>query len=191
MNQTLLQRALDAGAGMPVEDELSDRVLDAALALAGESGLGNLTMDDIALRAGVGRMTVYRRFASKRRLVDALSLREARRCLAALEQAIDPAAAPDEQIAGALIAGLRIARGHPLLNRLALTDPRGLLDSLNDGGLFELARSFAVERLRPAGLGEAQAEIMLRLGLSLLLLPASVLPLEDPVALRELVRRAI
>ena len=53
----------------------SERILDAALALAAASGLRHLTMDDIAARAKVGRMTVYRRFGDKQRLLEALGAR--------------------------------------------------------------------------------------------------------------------
>jgi AcrR family transcriptional regulator len=68
----------------PAGDPISERILDAALELATSSGIRNLTMDDVSQRAAVGRMTVYRRFGSKAAVVDALAIRECRRCLAAI-----------------------------------------------------------------------------------------------------------
>ncbi|MDX6685079.1 MAG: hypothetical protein QOF86_1207, partial [Baekduia sp.] len=47
------------------------RILDAARALFAEEGL-HATLDAVAARAGVGVGTVYRRFADKEALIDAL-----------------------------------------------------------------------------------------------------------------------
>lgn len=47
------------------------RILDAARALFAESGLA-VTLDEVARQAGVGVGTVYRRFAGKERLIEAL-----------------------------------------------------------------------------------------------------------------------
>src|ERR671936_1425417 len=82
------------------DDAMSERILDAALALAAASGLRHLTMDDVARRARVGRMTVYRRFGTKGALVDALAVRECRRCLAQLGGVLDPALSVGDRIAG-------------------------------------------------------------------------------------------
>src|SRR3954470_10029901 len=108
----LLARALDT-AVEPPDDAVSERVLDAALELAAASGIRNLTMDDVARRAGVGRMTVYRRFGDKASLVEALSTREGRRCLEQLDAAVDLEDPVADQIADGFVATLRIAREHP------------------------------------------------------------------------------
>src|SRR5262249_42662504 len=47
------------------------RILDAARELCAERGL-EVTLDDVAHRAGVGVGTVYRRFPDKEQLIDAL-----------------------------------------------------------------------------------------------------------------------
>jgi AcrR family transcriptional regulator len=70
---TLLALALDARVEPP-DDALSNRVLDAALALSAASGISNLTMDDVARRAGVGVGTVYRHFANREALLEALAV---------------------------------------------------------------------------------------------------------------------
>jgi AcrR family transcriptional regulator len=67
----VLARALDQGVDTP-EDAISERILDAALAISAASGIRNLTMDEVARRARVGRMTVYRRFGDREKLVEAL-----------------------------------------------------------------------------------------------------------------------
>jgi AcrR family transcriptional regulator len=180
------------------DDEISERILDAALALAAASGLRHLTMDDVARRAGVGRMTVYRRFGDKRRLLDALAVRESRRCLAELDAAIGPDAPLEEQIADGFVASLRIAREHPLLNRLARFEPEAVLGALvaGDGQVFAAARAFAAARLAPARSElpielEEAAELLVRVGVSFVLIQETVLPLDDDARARRLARRLI
>lgn len=59
-----------------LEQEISpdtrQRVLEAAFELLGESGLADLSMDDLPVRAGVSRATLYRLFAGKPALFRAL-----------------------------------------------------------------------------------------------------------------------
>ena len=49
------------------------------------SRLRRRSMEDVARRAGVSRMTVYRRFESKRGLVEVVMAREVRRCIDELD----------------------------------------------------------------------------------------------------------
>src|SRR5947207_15718722 len=93
----LLALAFDPDV-QPADDALSERILDAALDLAAASGLRRLTMDDVARRAQVGRMTVYRRFGNHASLVDALAVRECRRCLDRIAGALDPAEPLEERL---------------------------------------------------------------------------------------------
>jgi len=54
---------------------VTDAILEATVALAAEGGLEDLTMDAIAERAGIGRPTIYRRWASKEELLtDAIDM---------------------------------------------------------------------------------------------------------------------
>lgn len=196
----LLSRAFDP-AVTPPDDATSERVLDAALALAAAFGLRHLTMDEIAARAGVGRMTVYRRFGDKDTLLEALAVREGRRCLAELDAVGDPSAPIPEQVADGFATSLRLAREHPLLNRLARVEPETVLASLtaNGGALFAMSRAFVAARLREsqrAGvLGpvdvEAAAEVLVRLAFSFVLIQESALPVDDDERVREIARDLI
>jgi AcrR family transcriptional regulator len=105
------------------DDATSERILDAALALVAASGARNLTMDDVAARAGVGRMTVYRRFGARQRLIDVLAARECRRCLHQIGAAIDPRAPIEQRAADLFVATLTVIGEHPLLARLARVEP--------------------------------------------------------------------
>jgi AcrR family transcriptional regulator len=63
-----------ARAGRPREERADRAIVAAALELMAEHGVGALRMDDVADRAGVGKATIYRRYASKDDLVtDALA----------------------------------------------------------------------------------------------------------------------
>lgn len=55
--------------GRPRSDAAHDAILTAAIALVREVGYDAVTMDGIAARAGVGKATVYRRWAGKETLV--------------------------------------------------------------------------------------------------------------------------
>jgi AcrR family transcriptional regulator len=61
-------------SGRPRDPSRDAAIVDATLALLAEGGFGALTMEAVALRAGVGKATVYRRWPSKEQLVvDALA----------------------------------------------------------------------------------------------------------------------
>jgi AcrR family transcriptional regulator len=194
----LLALAFDPDV-QPADDALSQRILDAALELAAASGLRRVTMDDVARRAQVGRMTVYRRFGSQARLVDALAVRECRRCLDRIGAALHPREPLDGRLTSLFIATLTVIREHPLLERLARVEPEALLRELSrgDSEVVALVREFlagliregqASGELATGGDPELLAELGIRLGLSFVLLPGSVLPVDDERATREAVR---
>jgi AcrR family transcriptional regulator len=197
---TLLTGAV-GGVAEPSTDAIGNRILDAALDLATASGVQHLTMDGVARRARVGRMTVYRRFGDKQALVAALGAREGARCLAELDAA-SPADAPiAEQVAAGFATSVRLAREHPLLSRLARLEPDSVLGALTEdgGALFGTARTYLAERLRAAQragvLGEIDveeaAELLVRLAVSFVLVPESTLPLDDEERVRALAERML
>jgi len=196
----LLVRVLDPEVEPP-DDAVSTRILDGALDVSAASGMRHLTIDGVARRAGVGRMTVYRRFGDRSGLVEALVIRECRRCLAALDGAIGPGAPIAEQITEGFVTSLRLAREHPLLNRLARLEPETMVGGLTHGGgaVFAAARAFVADRLRASQrtgvVGEldveAAAELLVRLAFSFVLIQESALALEDETAIRATARGLI
>jgi AcrR family transcriptional regulator len=198
---SLLERALGSTVEPPT-DPLSERILDAALELCAASGVRHLTMDEVAERAGVGRMTVYRRFGSRERLEETLAVREARRCLAELDSTVDPGAPIADQIAQGMLTSLRLIREHPLLERMARLEPAAALAALTAEGsaVFAMGRAFVAARIaesQRAGMldpgldPEHAAEILVRLGFSFLLIPDSALPLSDDERMGEMARTMI
>lgn len=197
----LLSRVISAPPDEEEGDALAERILDAALVQVAAVGVRRTTVDDVARRAGVGRITVFRRFGSKDRLFDALAVREARRFFAAIEAATHGVDDPVEQMVASFVTGMRLARGHPLLDRLARIEPETVLAALahDRPPVMSLAREFVARPLRAAvRRGELEvihvdqvSEVLLRLAVSFLLLPHSVVDLDDETETRAFAQRVI
>lgn len=198
----LLTRVISAPpTGDDSDDAVAERILDATLTQVAAVGVRRTTVDDLARRAGVGRITVFRRFGSKDRLLDVLAVREARRFLAAVDAATHGIDDPVERTAASFVTAMRLARGHPLLDRLARIEPETVLAALahDRPPVMSLAREAVAGPLRAAvragGLELSHvdeiAEALLRLWVSFLLLPDSVVDLDDEAATRGFVHRVI
>lgn len=85
MSLDLLRMALAHEPGEDA-DAATGRILDAALAEFEDFGLRRSTMEDIAKRCGMSRITIYRRFPRKENLVEAVLLRELKSFLDCLER---------------------------------------------------------------------------------------------------------
>ena len=197
----LLSRALAAAPsdGAEAGDEIAERILDAALIEGAAKGLERITMDAVAVRARVGRMTVYRRFGGREGLVSALTVREAGQALAGIAAAVDPEDDVPTQVADGFVAALEVARTHPLLQRLARYEPETLLATVNDPAdpLFEMLRAFVSAQLQAgAGAGlradpDEAAEILVRIGLSYLLIPGGLVDVGSEADARRLAETLI
>ena len=179
------------------EDALFDRIAVAALDEFAEHGIRRTSMEDIARRAEVSRMTVFRRFASKQRLVEIVIAREVHRGMQELDLLWEGAETlEDRLVTGFEFAG-RYVRGHPLFDRLLRSEPEILLPPLTlDGGpVLELYRSLIAQRLQvEVNAGRAAtpdldgvAEVIARLAISLLLTRDGSITLDDPQSVRRLV----
>jgi AcrR family transcriptional regulator len=185
-----------AFSGAPDDD--ADSVLDATAALLREQGLHRWSVEDVADRAGVGRTSVYRRFPSRDDLVHGVLARELRRTIAAVAAAAAAQATLEDRVVEATLTALDALDGS-IVDALLQSDPATVLPFLTTGAgpLVELARRAFAPALVAAGLtadGDAAdlaAEALARLGLSFVLTRPSVLPVDDPAALREAVRGVV
>lgn len=177
-------------------------VLDGALEAFLDLGMRRTSMGDIARRSGISPATLYRRFASKSAVVQAVGIREVRRFLA---DADDLLAELNEQGADVetLLTELGFAvidgiRRNKLLQRLLRTEPELVLPMLTVNGapVLDLGREYLTDFMRglqrqgrlPSYDVEPLAEMMARLAVSFALTPQSVIPLRDPDATRDAVR---
>ena len=110
-------------------DKTSQRILDAALQEAATVGVQRITVEEVVRRAGVSRMTAYRRYPRRDDLVEALVRRETQRFLAAVADAIDAVDDPHNGVAEAFIAAVAFARAHPMLRRAGQVDAPPAADS--------------------------------------------------------------
>lgn len=110
----------------------ADAVLDAARDCVLAVGVRRTTLTDVARRAGVSRMTLYRRWPDVRSLVGDLMTRE----WIALAVGAMPGQAPGvptrTRIVDGLVAGVGAFRGHPLFHKILDVDPELLLPYLLD-----------------------------------------------------------
>lgn len=192
--------ALTAGSALGA-DALADRISTAALEQFGEYGIRRSTIEDIARRAGVSKMTVFRRFHNKQGLIEAVIAREIQRGMAELDRAWKR----QDTLEGALVQAFefvaRFVCGHPLFDRLLRSEPDVLLPLITVDGAPALAfyRSLIAGRLHAearAGRVETPdvdraAEVIARLAQSLLLTQQGTIALEDRESLVALVRLAL
>lgn len=107
-----------------------DAVLDAAREAILAVGWSRTTLTDVARRAGVSRMTIYRRWPEMRALLADLMTRE---WTAAVEPAIRTRAQdPLERIVDGVVTAVRALRDNELLARITDVDPELLLPYLLD-----------------------------------------------------------
>ncbi|QXC59591.1 TetR/AcrR family transcriptional regulator [Aquihabitans sp. G128] len=168
-------------------DPTTDRILGAAYEQLLAFGLRRSSIEDIAKRAGLARVTVYRRFGSKDELIREVLLREGRRVFAEVDAAVASFDEAEDQLVEGFVAILRTARSHPLLQRLLTTEAEVAVPSLTTHGapVVALGREYLAGHLLTAQeqgrLGAADvravAEVLVRLTLSFLLTPESVIPL--------------
>jgi AcrR family transcriptional regulator len=131
------------------ETSTADRLLDAAYAAVMDVGLRRTTVADVARRAGVSRMTVYRQGADLNTLVGALLKRE---LVAVLDQAQQEVAllptSRQRLVEASVLAVERIGR-HPLYRRVLDLDPELLLPLIVDrfGSTQVAAREFVRQQL--------------------------------------------
>ncbi|MBF6327327.1 TetR/AcrR family transcriptional regulator [Nocardia transvalensis] len=194
----LLPLVRDAGP----EDSNQTRVLDAALMAFLDFGIKRTSMVEVARRGGLSLATLYRRFAGKSDLIQAVGLRQARQFIqqvdAAVQRQIDRDAGAEDQIVELFVAFLDGLRGNRLLDRLLKTEPEIVLPYLTVQGapVIELGRDYLAEFItrlqREDKLAQYDplplAETIARTALSMALTPQTVIPLGDEAALRQFAR---
>ncbi|MEV6431229.1 TetR/AcrR family transcriptional regulator [Nocardia sp. NPDC051463] len=184
------------------EDGNQARVLDAALLAFLDFGIKRTSMVEVARRCGLSLATLYRRFAGKSDLIQAVGLRQARQFIdevdATLQRQVDRDASAEDQIVELFVAFLNGLRGNKLLDRLLKTEPEIVLPYLTVKGapVIEMGRDYVAEFItRLQGEGklpdydpEPLAEMIARTAVSLALTPQTVIPLGDDMAARQFAR---
>ncbi|MBJ7328537.1 MAG: TetR/AcrR family transcriptional regulator [Solirubrobacteraceae bacterium] len=103
-------------------DEMGERILDAAYDELNEYGVSRASIDSVADRLGIGRMTVYRRFNSKETLARAVFRREAQRYLSRIHTEVGKSSVRAGVERG-FIVGVLQNKHQQLMDRLLEREP--------------------------------------------------------------------
>ncbi|GAA4967389.1 AcrR family transcriptional regulator [Nonomuraea thailandensis] len=200
-SESLLERAyLDAVERVDDTDEVRSRILGAAYEQFCRMGIRRSTMEDVAKRARVSRITVYRRFTTKDVLVEHVVRREFRRYFDQFLVDIEQAGTAADRVVLGFVSSLRAIRSNPLIGGLIAAEPDLLVPSMiNDGGqTLATVRQFVAGQLRreqraghvPGDLDtDLVAELMVRVSASFLAIPSEVVDLDDEEQLAAVARR--
>lgn len=135
----------------------SDPILAAAYEVLLDVGPARATLTEVARRAGVSRMTVYRRYAQLRTLVSEVLTHE---LVTLLDIAAKQAGGPTDaaRIAATVSGAAEAIAGHPLMLRLITLDPAALLPQLvtRRGSTQRVAEGMLAAMLRECRDGSVQ-----------------------------------
>jgi len=199
--ESLLELAYsDAVERVDETDETRTRILDAAYTQFSKTGIQRSTMEDVARRAGVSRITVYRRFPGKDVLVEQVVRREFRRYFDRFLADIEQAGTVAERVVLGFVSSLRAIRGNPLIGGLLDVEPDLLMASMiGDGGrTLATVRAFVAGQLKQEQAAgnvsrkldvDLAAELMVRVSTSFLLIPSQVVDVDDDEQLAAVARR--
>jgi len=180
-------------------DPTAERILAAGMAELMEFGFRRTTIDDVARRAGVVRMTVYRRFPAKEALMQAIAARQVREFMLSVDRAVAPDAPIGDRLVEGFVVTVGAIRKNRLLGRMMSSDPEATMTVLTVKAepALALARSYLAAFIRAnvktAGRKEADwaAESVLRLLQSFAVTRGSAIPLDDPEGLRDYARKFV
>lgn len=201
---SVLERALaettETTESVEEGDETATRILDAAFDQFCRTGMRRSTMEDVARRAGISRITVYRRFASKDALVEQVVRREFRRYFTQFSINVQAAESVADRVELGFVSSLRAIRRNPLIGGLMALEPDAVVPSMTgDGGrTLTVVRQFVAGRLRleqqagnVSGAVDVDvvAEMMVRVSASFLVIPSQVIDIYDEAQLRAVARQ--
>src|SRR2546430_12359708 len=112
--------------------EIEDAVLDATRDCVRAYGVRRTTVADVASRAGVSRMSIYRRWPDVRSLVAGLMSREWHRVLVGTAGAPQRRGMVRRRAVAQMVAVGAALRAHPLLRKIREADPEVLLPYMLD-----------------------------------------------------------
>ena len=166
-----------------------EEVLDAALAEFEDVGIRRSTIEDVARRAGIDRVTVYRRVGSKDDVIQAVLAREAHRVISRVDAATATLSTLDERIATAFATAILYLRQNTLFNRMLALDSDTVLPRVTAQATSLLAIGIAAAAgllhraetdglLDPIADPQGVSEILVRLVHSFVLTPDGTLRLQ-------------
>ncbi|MCC3312279.1 TetR/AcrR family transcriptional regulator [Nocardia africana] len=118
----------EGGAAKVPQSRTDIAILAAAAAVISANGERNLTIDEVAERAGFTRMTIFRRFGSREQLLLATYSNELRRVIDAVASAADATSSRVERAETVVLQLISGAVTNPIFQRLAQVEPAAIVD---------------------------------------------------------------
>lgn len=176
-------------ASEKVADKTADahaRIFDAVLSWAGATGLRKLSMDEVAQRARVGRATLYKYFPGRDALIEAFVRDQLAKFFADVQVTVERYRDPDDRLVHGFAHAYRLLRDHRAVGPVLRLNPELLLPYVisDHSYALDLGRSF-VDTMTPAGdlpdrVRAQFAEHVARAFHTLILIPSTVLSLDEP-----------
>jgi AcrR family transcriptional regulator len=165
---------------MPGVDPVTTAILDAAVVEFERHGFRRVTLDDVARRAGVSRMTIYRRCTGRDELVTAVIDRENAVLFADIASDLKSAGPQSNYYVEAFTSAIMKFRRHRVLNRMINDEPAWTIQLAHQHYAAALTRmADALRVIFPVGFAEQigddavneLADTILRYAAMVLLLP--------------------
>lgn len=170
-------------------------ILDATLVVMLESGLGRLTLEQVAYRAGISRQSIYRVFpGGKDQLIREVVDYESNNWLRGIAEAIEEIDDLEQSAVKAVMIGYRSLKDHQLLKKILQNEQSVLMPILSKEAVKVIANIELYLMTRLIGkkvipnLGsDLVAEHFARMFLSIVAIPGKW-NLEDEAEVKQLVR---
>lgn len=132
------------------ENLTKEKILSAALIEIEAKGFEKMSLEGIAKRAKINRVTIYRYFGNKEKLNAELALKEGKRMARTLVDATAGIEDPDTLFVEGFVAALKFAREHPIIKRTAQFEPDILITAAlaNDSALLRVGANLMTEAIR-------------------------------------------
>ncbi len=144
-----------AGGGATSSGQTDRRILDAAYQQVMLVGFRRTTLTDVAERAGLSRMTVYRRYPDVTSVLQALMIREFSWIVRQARPDADVALSERERIVAEAVRGLELISTNELFLRLLDVDPEMLLPYITvRPGRFQDAAAVVLEEHLTAAMAD-------------------------------------
>ncbi len=175
--------------------DLDDNILDTARTVFETYGVRRANIEDVALRAGVSRSTIYRRFPTKDDLFERVVRREAELFFKTLDQATT-GCDPQQAVIEAFALGVRLVQDSRLYSRIVESEPElfGMFSRSHVFPIGQFADGIA-HTLRRCGADIPEqdlaniADILLRVALGIIVFPTDRLDTADHAAVRDYAAR--
>ncbi len=196
----IAQAFSDAVVGIDETDRSRAKLLDAARDLFSRYGIQRTSMEEVAKRAGLSRITIYRKFDTKDALVEQVLIREFRTYFSQFLEDVRGADSVAERLVIGFVSSLRSIGRDSIIGRLLDAEPEMVVGSIiGDGSeVFDIVREFVAGQLRreqAAGTiadtldAELVAEMLVRVSASFLTVPSQIVDLDDDEQLAAIARQ--